>query len=99
MASFLQYASLLEKIMKYQIVRSLLVLACFLVSAGFAFGQVDVARRTTAVTYPLDDLVIVQFQGTTRFPRMRGTARVRRTGRSGTKIELTVEKMPRPFEL
>ncbi len=64
-----------------------------------AFGQVDVGRKTTAITYPLDDTVNVQFRGTTRFPRMKGDAKVKRTARSGTKIELSVEKMPRPFEL
>ncbi len=64
-----------------------------------AVAQVDVARRTTAITYPLDDTVTVQFRGTTRFPRMKGDAKVKRTTRSGTQIELSVEKMPRPFEL
>ena len=42
---------------------------------------------------------MVQFRGTTRFPRMKGEARIRRTARNGTEIELTVSKMPRPFEL
>lgn len=64
-----------------------------------AFGQVDVARRTTAITYPLDDDVMVQFRGTTRFPRMKGSAKVKRTTRSGTRVELSVDNMPRPFEL
>jgi outer membrane protein OmpA-like peptidoglycan-associated protein len=62
-------------------------------------AQVDVARKTTAVTYPLDDAVQVQFRGTTRFPRMKGEAKVRRSARSGTRIELSVDNMPRPFEL
>ncbi len=69
------------------------------VSSVFVSAQVDVARKTTAITYPLDDLVTVQFRGTTRFPRMKGEAKVKRTGRTGTRIELSVEKMPRPFEL
>src|SRR5215203_6808700 len=64
-----------------------------------AVAQVDVARRTTAITYPLDDVVFVQFRGTTRFPRMKGEARVKRTSRNGSEIELTISKMPRPFEL
>ncbi len=64
-----------------------------------AIAQVDVGRKTTAITYPLDDNVTVQFRGTTRFPRMKGEAKVKRTARSGTTIELSVEKMPRPFEL
>src|SRR6476620_10337221 len=67
--------------------------------AGITFGQLDVPRRTTAITYPLDELVVVQFRGTTRFPRMKGEARLRRTSRNGTEVELTVSKMPRPFEL
>ena len=63
------------------------------------FGQVDVPRRTTAITYPLDEQVFVQFRGTTRFPRMKGDAKIRRTNRNGTEIDLSVSKMPRPFEL
>lgn len=77
----------------------LAALFCVLSIAGIAFGQTDTPRRTTAITYPLDDLVTVQFRGTTRFPRMKGEARIRRTGRTGTQIDLSVSKMPRPFEL
>lgn len=66
---------------------------------SFAFGQVDVARQTTAITYPQDDTVYVQFRGTTRFPRMKGEAKIKRTSKNGTEIELTISKMPRPFEL
>jgi outer membrane protein OmpA-like peptidoglycan-associated protein len=77
-----------------------LAIALFAFSAALsALAQVDVARRTTAITYPLDELVNVQFRGTTRFPRMKGAARVRRTSRNGTEIDLEVSKMPRPFEL
>lgn len=75
----------------------LLFLLLFLAIPGFS--QADVSRRTTAVTYPLDEVVNVQFRGTTRFPRMKGTAKIQRTGKNGTEIELTVAKMPRPFEL
>lgn len=63
------------------------------------FGQVDVARQTTAITYPLDEIVITQFRGTTRFPRMKGEGRIKRTSKNGTEIEVSVSKMPRPFEL
>src|ERR1044072_6948305 len=63
------------------------------------FAQVDVPRQTTAVTYPLDETVMLQFRGTTRFPRMKGTAKLKRTSKNGTEIELSVSKMPRPFEL
>ncbi len=72
-------------------------LICLLTISVFA--QVDVGRQTTAVTYPLDDMVSLQFRGTTRFPRMKGTAEVKRTSKNGTEIEVTVSKMPRPFEL
>src|SRR5215203_1312912 len=68
-------------------------------TAVFTFGQVDVARQTTAITYPLDELVITQFRGTTRFPRMKGEGKIKRTSKNGTEIEVTVSKMPRPFEL
>lgn len=78
---------------------SLLTLLLVFASALVAFGQLDVPRRTTAITYPLDEPVIVQFRGTTRFPRMKGEARLKRTSRNGTEIELSVSKMPRPFEL
>jgi outer membrane protein OmpA-like peptidoglycan-associated protein len=77
-----------------------IALFLFIFSAAiFTFGQVDVARQTTAITYPLDELVITQFRGTTRFPRMKGEGRVKRTNKNGTEIEVTVSKMPRPFEL
>ena len=72
----------------------------FLLLFSFAaFAQVDAPRRTTAVTYPLDEQVLVNFRGTTRYPRMKGEAKVKRTSRNGTEIELSVSKMPRPFEL
>lgn len=72
----------------------------FIVSLSFgAFAQVDVPRRTTAITYPLDEQVLVNFRGTTRYPRMKGEAKMKRTSRNGTEIELSVSKMPRPFEL
>lgn len=70
-----------------------------LVAEGIVSGQVDVARRTTAITYPLDEPVVVQFRGTTRFPRMKGEAKIKRTSRNGSEIDLSVSKMPRPFEL
>ncbi len=73
----------------------LFVFSTFLVT----FGQVDVARQTTAITYPLDELVITQFRGTTRFPRMKGEGKIKRTSKNGTEVEVTVSKMPRPFEL
>ncbi|MEO8649730.1 MAG: OmpA family protein [Acidobacteriota bacterium] len=79
--------------------KGFLLLVVIVVFAASAFGQVDVPRRTTAITYPLDEPVLVQFRGTTRFPRMKGDAKIKRTSRNGTEIELSVSKMPRPFEL
>lgn len=80
-------------------IKTLFSLLFVLSTVVFTYGQVDVARRTMAITYPLDELVTVQFRGTTRFPRMKGDARIKRTSRNGTEIELSVSKMPRPFEL
>jgi outer membrane protein OmpA-like peptidoglycan-associated protein len=82
------------------VIRSACIFLGILMFVGVGFSQQpDVARRTTAVTYPLDDTVTLQFRGTTRFPRMKGSAKVKRTTRYGTKIELNVDNMPRPFEL
>lgn len=85
--------------MKQKAFITLLLLASFVLSAVAVFGQADIGRQTTAVTYPLDELVNLQFRGTTRFPRMKGEAKIKRTPRTGTQIELSVSKMPRPFEL
>lgn len=77
-----------------------MVLLFLLASTGTAIqAQSDLSRRTTAITYPLNERVNVQFRGTTRFPRMKGEATIRRTPRNGTEINLSVSKMPRPFEL
>ena len=84
---------------KYSIATIAIIILLILGTSAAVFAQVDVPRRTTAVTYPLDELVMVQFRGTTRFPRMKGEARVKRTSRNGTQVELSVSKMPRPFEL
>src|ERR1044072_6939251 len=72
--------------------------ACLLfVSAGFA--QQDVERKTVAITYPLDESVTVKFRGTTLLPRLKGEATVKRAGRRGTRVELSVEDLPRASEL
>ena len=84
---------------KSVLLRSAALFAFVTVLAMSALGQADVPRRTTAITYPLGDTVDVQFRGTTRFPRIKGTASVERTTRKGTLIKLHVENMPRPFEL
>ncbi|REJ78634.1 MAG: hypothetical protein DWQ47_04065 [Acidobacteria bacterium] len=77
----------------------LLLCSLFIFVSSTVFAQVDVPRETKAITYPLDEKVEVRFRGTTRFPRMKGEANVERTKKNGTEIELTVSKMPRPFEL
>jgi len=82
------------KLLKFGLIFSIL----FLISVP-VFAQVDVARKTKAVTYPLDEVVLMQFRGTTRFPRMKGEGRIKRTGKNGTEVEISVSKMPRPFEL
>ena len=64
-----------------------------------AAAQSDVPRQTIAVTYPLDETVVVKFRGTTRLPRLSGTAKVRRAGRRGTRVELSVDNLPRASEL
>ncbi|MBK8149162.1 MAG: hypothetical protein IPK58_13390 [Acidobacteria bacterium] len=84
---------------KLKSLQLIVAVASFLIGSVSVLGQVDVARQTTAITYPLDEIVYVQFRGTTRFPRMKGEAKVKRTSKNGTEIELSVSKMPRPFEL
>lgn len=76
----------------------LLFIALLILNFSIA-AQVDLPRQTVAITYPQDETVQLQFRGTTRFPRMKGEARVKRTAKNGTEIDLTVSKMPRPFEL
>lgn len=82
-----------------KILLPLLTLVLIVTATLAASAQVDVARRTTAATYPLNQLVTVQFRGTTRFPKMSGSAKIKRTPRNGTEIDLSVNRMPRPFEL
>lgn len=85
--------------LKMKVTITLVIIFLLLISGVTAFGQTDLSRRTTAITYPLNERVFVQFRGTTRFPRMKGEATIRRTSRNGSEIDLSVSKMPRPFEL
>lgn len=86
--------------MKNSLAIKILLISAFVLTTVFTtFGQVDVARETKAITYPLDEIVMVSFRGTTRFPRMKGDGKIKRTSKNGTEIELSVSKMPRPFEL
>jgi outer membrane protein OmpA-like peptidoglycan-associated protein len=73
------------------------LLLCMFSICGLA--QSDQRRQTIAVTYPLDQTVSVKFRGTTLLPRLSGEAKVRRAGRRGTRVELSVENLPRASEL
>ncbi|MBA2341205.1 MAG: hypothetical protein H0V88_12470, partial [Pyrinomonadaceae bacterium] len=70
-----------------------------LLAAQIVFAQGDVQRETVAITYPLDQSVAVKFRGTTRLPRLSGEAKIRRTARRGTRIELSIDNLPRATEL
>ncbi|MEO6589142.1 MAG: OmpA family protein [Pyrinomonadaceae bacterium] len=86
--------------MKNSFALKILFISAFVLTTVLnTFGQVDLARETKAITYPLDEVVMVSFRGTTRFPRMKGEGKIKRTSKNGTEIELSVSKMPRPFEL
>src|SRR5690349_19786740 len=78
-------------------VLSLIIIGLF--SLVTAVVQSDVERKTVAITYPLDDTVTVKCRGTTVLPRLKGEAKVRRAGRRVTRVELSVECLPRASEL
>jgi outer membrane protein OmpA-like peptidoglycan-associated protein len=76
------------------------VAALFLMSIlAPVFAQNDARRTTIAITYPLNQTIEVPFHGTTRLPRLKGTAKVRREGRRGTRVQLNIDNMPRAYEL
>jgi outer membrane protein OmpA-like peptidoglycan-associated protein len=82
------------------IFRTLLApLVLLLMTASLAVAQSDMPRQTVAITYPLDQTVNLKFRGTTRLPRLTGSAKVRRQGRRGTRVELNIENLPRAAEL
>lgn len=68
-------------------------------NASVAFAQTDTPRKTVAITYPLGEPVSVFFRGTTRFPRLRGQASIERKNKTGTKVNISLENLPRPYEL
>lgn len=74
------------------------VFAIFALAATVA-AQSDLKRETVAITYPLEQSINVKFRGTTRLPRLKGEAKVTRSGRRGTRVEMSVEGLPRAFEL
>ena len=79
--------------------RLILTLSTILIAVSFAYAQSDLPRQTVAITYPLDQTVTVKFRGTTRLPRLTGEAKVRRAGRRGTRVELSIDNLPRASEL
>ncbi|HYN83782.1 MAG TPA: OmpA family protein [Pyrinomonadaceae bacterium] len=80
--------------------RRLSVAAALVACAALqAAAQPDAQRQVVAITYPLDQNVTVKFKGTTRLPRLSGEAKVKRTGRRNTRVELEVKNLPRAFEL
>src|SRR6266853_2278019 len=78
-----------------------MALACLvvLVSTIAGLAQNDTRRTTIAITYPLDQTIEVPFHGTVRLPRLKGSAKVRRQGRRGTRVELNIDHLPRGYEL
>ena len=81
--------------------KSSIAFACFavLVFANLGSAQNDTRRTTIAITYPLDQTIDVPFHGTVRLPRLKGSAKVRRQGRRGTRVELHIDNLPRAYEL
>ncbi|HEU0252731.1 MAG TPA: OmpA family protein [Pyrinomonadaceae bacterium] len=76
-----------------------LTLSACLLFVSAAIAQRDVERKTVAITYPLDETVTVKFRGTTVLPRLKGEAKVKRAGRRGTRVEFSVDDLPRASEL
>lgn len=82
-----------------RLARAFTALAALVCLAFAASAQSDLRRETVAITYPLEQSVGVKFRGTTRLPRLKGEAKVTRSGRRGTRVEMSVENLPRAFEL
>jgi outer membrane protein OmpA-like peptidoglycan-associated protein len=77
-------------------ITTLFVLSMLVVAAS---AQSDLQRDTIAITYPLGQSVTVKFRGTTRLPRLKGEAKVTRSGRRGTRVEMSIADLPRAYEL
>src|SRR5436190_17268263 len=84
--------------MKHAISR-IVAAAAILICSSAALCQSDATRKTLAITYPLDKKIEVPFHGTTRLPRLKGTAYVKRQGRRGTRVTLSIDNLPRAYEL
>ncbi len=89
------------KTLRSPLFRTLIVftVGVLMLSAPVARAQSDLNRQTVAVTYPLDETVNLKFRGTMRLPRLKGEAKVRRSGRRGTRVEMEIENLPRAYEL
>ena len=74
-------------------------LSTCLLFVSVAVAQQDNERKTVAITYPLEETVTVKFRGTTLLPRLKGEAKVKRAGRRGTRVELSIDDLPRASEL
>ncbi len=86
---------------KHDLLRFVTLTLLMFATVGLAttFAQTDAPRETIAVTYPLDESVEVKFRGTTLLPRLKGEAKVKRVGRRGTRVELSIDNLPRANEL
>src|SRR2546427_11619499 len=83
-------------------VRPVKIAAAFVIaflSIANVNAQNDTRRSTIAITYPLDQTIEVPFHGTTRLPRLKGSATVRRQSRRGTRVTLAIDNLPRAYEL
>ena len=76
-----------------------LLLITLALLAPIVSAQSDTPRQTVAITYPLEETISVKFRGTTLLPRLKGEAKVRRAGRRGTRVELSIDDLPRASEL
>ncbi|HEX8286094.1 MAG TPA: OmpA family protein [Pyrinomonadaceae bacterium] len=79
--------------------RATAALFALLLCAAQSAAQADIRRETVAVSYPLEQAVSLKFRGTTRLPRLSGSAKVKRTGRRNTRVEMNIDNLPRAFEL
>src|SRR5712692_6965533 len=82
--------------------RSRMAITLVAILAAFAAGaraQNNPQSSPPAITYPLNQTSAVAFHRTPRLPRLIGTAKVRRQGRRGTRVELNIDNLPRAYEL
>ncbi len=82
-----------------RLIKPLGIISLLIIMGLTALAQPDANRQTVAITYPLEQSVTLKFRGTTRLPRLSGEAKVKRTGRRNTRVELEVKNLPRAFEL